>query len=69
MKTDFFESFLDLVPLTKNSTGQSIRDQFKSVIDKFNIDYSKIISITSDGAKNLLGPKIGLIALIIKKYV
>ena len=65
---DYFESFLDLVHLPNNSTGQAIFDQFNLVIEKFNIDYEKIISITSDGAKNMLGSSIGLIALI-KKHM
>ena len=34
------------------------------VFQKFNLEYEKLISITSDGAKNLQGEDNGLIALI-----
>ena len=61
---EYFENFLDLVKLPKNSTGEALYDQLKIVFQKFNLNYEAFISITSDGAKNLLGDKKGLIARI-----
>ena len=63
-----FEEFLDLVALTKNSTGIEIFKQVDLVFVKFDLDYKKLISITCDGAGNLMGIINGLIALI-KKHM
>ena len=61
---EYFENFLDLVKLPKNSTGESLHEQLKLMFQKFDLNYEKLISVTSDGAKNLLGEKIGLIVRI-----
>ena len=61
---EVLEEFLDLVNLTKNSTGIEIFKQVDLIFQKFNLDYRKLISITCDGARNLQGIIKGLIALI-----
>ena len=54
--------------IKKNSTGVALNEQLQLVFQKFNLDYDRLISITSDGAENSLGKNIGLISLT-KKFI
>ncbi|EZA53490.1 General transcription factor II-I repeat domain-containing protein 2B [Ooceraea biroi] len=53
------EELLDFVPLHGTTTGLDIFLAVEGALKKFDIDLSKCSSITTDGAKAMIGSKIG----------
>lgn len=62
-----FEKVLDLVQLTTNLTAKTIYNKIFEIFRYFELDFSKIVSITVDGAPNLLEVKNG-VATKINQY-
>lgn len=53
------EELLGFVPLHGTTTGADIFSAVKTVLQKFNIDFSKCSAIITDGAKAMTGTKTG----------
>ena len=60
------EELLDLVSLTKTTTGQDISDALIELLKKRHVPLNKISSIATDGAASMLGKNKGAIALLRK---
>lgn len=54
------EKMLDFVPLHDTTTGSDIYRALEITIQKFGCDLSKCSCIVTDGAKSMVGSKIGL---------
>ena len=60
------EELLDLVSLTKTTTGQDISDALIKVLKKHHVPLDKISSTDTDGAASMVGKNKGAIALLRK---
>ena len=58
------EQLLDIVPLHNTTTAADIFDGIKSVFDKFNLPWSNLTAIATDGAPAMAGKKSGLAARV-----
>jgi hypothetical protein len=57
------EELLKLGSLTLGTTGKEIFDVVYKTFNDYNIDISKIVSITTDGAPNMVGKNLGFVKL------
>jgi hypothetical protein len=57
------EELIKLVSLTVGTTGQEIFDIVYKTFNDMNIDTTKIVSITTDGAPNIVGKNLGFVKL------
>lgn len=62
------EYLLDLIPLMDTTTGDDIFKAFCSSVEKRNLDWSKLISVTTDGAPCMAGEKKGFVGRL-KSYL
>ena len=56
--TDNFEAikeFLDMASMQSTITGQNICEEVTKLMNKFEIDSSKLVDITTDGAPSMVG--------------
>lgn len=58
------ENLLALRPLTGRTRAEDIFKAFLSVVDRFNLDLKKLVSVCTDGAPAMLGIHAGFVALI-----
>jgi hypothetical protein len=49
--------------LTVGNTGKEIFDVISNIFSELNIDVSKVVSITTDGASNMVGKNVGFVKL------
>ncbi|XP_065665687.1 general transcription factor II-I repeat domain-containing protein 2-like [Hydra vulgaris] len=56
------EELLDIYPMQGRTTGKDIFLSMKKVFKKFNMTYNRLISITSDGGKKMIGKKMGVVS-------
>jgi len=52
---------LELVQLKNRSTGDEIFKEIINIFENFNLDINRLVSITTDGARNLTGVNKGLV--------
>ena len=60
---EIYEEQLNLEFLPSNTTGKNICDNLIDMLHEKNIDLSKIVSIITDGAHNMVGRHVGFINL------
>ena len=65
---DVVGEFVKLVPMTGTTTGVDILNALLLCIQDTNLDLSKIVSITTDGAPAMTGKNRGLTSLL-QKYI
>ena len=58
------EELVKLIALTGRTTGLDVFEEFVDTFMKINIDLQKIVSVTTDGAPNMIGKNIGFIQLL-----
>ena len=61
------EELLDLVPLHSTTKAEDIFSGLKSAIEKSQVNWEKLVSVTTDGAPAMIGEKNGLKMLIQNK--
>ena len=66
---EILEEFLQLMPLKDTTTGQDILDSVLLCLKEFNLDLSKLVSVTTDGAPAMVGVRKGFVALLKKHMV
>uniref|UniRef100_H2YP50 SPIN-DOC-like zinc-finger domain-containing protein n=1 Tax=Ciona savignyi TaxID=51511 RepID=H2YP50_CIOSA len=62
--TDNFEvteEFLDMASMHSTTTGQNICEEVTKLMNKFEIDSSKLVGITTDGAPSMVGKNNGFV--------
>lgn len=59
-----FEEFIQLIHLKDTVTGADIFEVVINMISKMNLDISKLIGITTDGAPAMVGNKKGFVSLL-----
>ena len=62
--TDNFEvteEFLDMASMQSTTTGQNICEEVTKLMNKFEIDSSKLVGITTDGAPSMVGKNNGFV--------
>ena len=65
--TTFKEELLTLLPLHDHTTGQKLFEAFSTFFDKFKLSYSKIVSVSTDGAPAMVGSSNGFVAYLKEK--
>ena len=55
--------------LKDSTTGQDILDSVLLCLKEFNLDLSKLVSVTTDGAPAMVGVRKGFVALLKKHMV
>lgn len=60
----YVEELLDFVPLHNTTTGINIFEAVNQTLQKFNVNFSKCSAIVTDGAKAMIGSKIGFFGQI-----
>lgn len=58
------EEFLDLLPLKGTTTGRDIFQQLEICIEKFELNWSKLVSIATDGAPAMCSENVGVVGLL-----
>ena len=53
---------LELVPLETLSTSEIIYQKMLEIFDEYELNLSKLVSVTADGAQNLSGKHNGLVS-------
>ena len=61
---DIVEDFARLYPLKDTTTGEDIFEAVKLCSDDMNLEFKKIVNVTTDGAPSMVGTKKGVVALI-----
>ena len=56
---EFFQELLDIVPLHDTTKGEDIFAQIATLFIDFELDWAKLVSVSTDGAKAMLGMKDG----------
>ena len=64
---NFFDEILDLQILSETTRGVDIFNSLKSTMTDYQIDFSKITAVTTDGAAAMTGYKSGLMSYIKKE--
>jgi len=54
-KLEVFEELLDIAPLFGTTTGEDIFEQVDSLFTEFDLDWAKLSSVSTDGARAMLG--------------
>ena len=62
------EHFLDLVQIELNCTGESYKELLINLKNKYNLNFEKVVSISTDSARSLVGQYNGAVSLF-KKYL
>ena len=60
---EMYEELLSLETLSLNTTGKDICEIVVNMLREGNIDMSKIVSVTTDGAPNMDGRNVGFVKL------
>ena len=55
------EEFLDMARMQSTTTGQNICEEVTKLMNKFEIDSSKLIGVTTDGAPSMVGKNNGFV--------
>ncbi|XP_076811749.1 general transcription factor II-I repeat domain-containing protein 2A-like [Clavelina lepadiformis] len=63
---DIFEDFVELVPMKGTTTGADILKALLQCTNSLNLDLSKLVSVTTDGAPAMIGKNKGAVALLQK---
>ncbi|XP_076810261.1 general transcription factor II-I repeat domain-containing protein 2A-like [Clavelina lepadiformis] len=63
---DIFEDFVELVPMKGTATGADILKALLQCTNSLNLDLSKLVSVTTDGAPAMIGKNKGAVALLQK---
>ena len=58
---EMYEELLSLETLSSNTTGKDICEIVVNMLRERNIDMSKIVSVTTDGAPNIVGRNVGFV--------
>ncbi|XP_058141943.1 general transcription factor II-I repeat domain-containing protein 2B isoform X2 [Dasypus novemcinctus] len=61
------EELLDTVPMTGTKSGNEIFSRFEKSLKKFNIDWSKLVSVASTGTPTMVGVNDGLVTKLKSK--
>ena len=61
---DIVEEFIQLLPMKDTSTGADILKSIIKWISEMNLDLSKLIGVTTDGAPAMIGEKKGFVSLL-----
>ena len=61
------EELLDFLPLKEGTTGEDIFSCVEEVIERVNLQWDKLVSVTTDGAPAMAGRFIGLVGRIQSK--
>ena len=56
---EMYEELLSLETLSSNTTGKDICEIVVNMLRERTIDMSKIVSVTTDGAPNMVGHNVG----------
>lgn len=64
---DITEEFLQLVPLLNTTTSDDIFCAVQDALDKIGLDWSRVVSLATDGAPAMIGKKSGAATKIKKK--
>ena len=56
---EVIEEFLDMASMKATTTGQNICEEVIKMMKKFEIDTSKLVGITTDGAPSMVGKNNG----------
>ena len=56
------EEFLELVPMKDTTTANDIFSPLVGVLDKVRVDWSRAVSLATDGAPSMVGRKTGVVA-------
>ncbi|CAK8696815.1 unnamed protein product [Clavelina lepadiformis] len=59
---DIFEDFVDLVPMKGTTTGVDILKALLQCTNSMNLNLSKLVSVTTDGAPAMIGKNKGAVA-------
>ena len=62
------EELLSLEPMESTTTGRDLLKYVVNAVEKSELPWSKLISVTTDGARSLLGKNLGMIRLLNEKY-
>ena len=60
------EEFVRLIPMKDTTTGADIFERVRKWTTETNLDLSKLIGVTTDGAPAMTGEKMGFVALLQK---
>ena len=61
------EELLDLIPMKGTVTGRDLMAELEKCIDRAGLDWSKLVSIATDGAPAMVSNNVGLVGLLRKK--
>lgn len=55
------EEFLELVPMTDTTTAEDIFRSVVGALDRVGVDWSRAVSLATDGAPSMIGKKTGVV--------
>ncbi|XP_070761850.1 general transcription factor II-I repeat domain-containing protein 2-like [Enoplosus armatus] len=55
------EEFLELVPMTDTTTAEDIFSSVVGALDRVGVDWSRAVSLATDGAPSMIGKKAGVV--------
>lgn len=58
------ENLLSSVPLTEKTRAEDIFNAFLAIVERFNLDLMKLVSVCTDGAPAMIGIHTGFAALL-----
>lgn len=64
---DVTEELLDMVPMKGTTSGNDLFLCVEKSLEKFNVDWSKLVSVTTDGAPAMVGVNVGLVTKLKSK--
>lgn len=68
-KMQVTEELVELVPMKGTTTGDDIFDSLVGALDKIGVDWKKTVSITTDGAPQMIGRKAGVATKLKEKLL
>lgn len=57
----FTEEFLEFVPMMDTTTADDIFSALVEVLDRVGVDWSRAVSVATDGAPSMIGRKTGVV--------
>ena len=60
------EEFVELSPLSGTTTGKDVSQAVIACMDRYGLDFSRLVSVTTNGAPAMVGDKKGAATLIVQ---
>ncbi len=61
------EEFVELVPMTDTTTSNYIYSSLIGALDRLEVDWSRAVSVATDGAPSMVGKKVGVVTILKEK--